>query len=215
MKYKAIIFDLDGTLLNTIDDLADGLNYAMREFSFPTYPISQVRLMVGHGVRNLVYTALPDDKKDMLETVLPVFKAYYGAHSNVKTAPYDGILDFLKKVKEKGIKTAILSNKFDGAVKALSKDYFGDLIDLPLGEGNGIKVKPDPEGMNYVFSKLGVKKEECLYVGDSETDVETGLNVGVDTVAVTWGFRDKDVLEKAGATIFADTVSEVEKILLG
>lgn len=215
MDYKAVIFDLDGTLLDTLDDLANGVNYAMEKFSFPKFTKSEVRQMVGHGIRNLVYSALPTDKKDMLDTVLPVFREYYSAHSKDKTAPYDGIIELLKKLKQKGIKTAILSNKFDGAVKSLSKEYFGDLIDLPLGEGNGIKVKPDPEGMNYVFDTLGVNKDNSLYVGDSETDVVTGLGVGVKTIAVTWGFRDREVLVSAGATDFANTVEELEKIILG
>ena len=215
MKYEAVIFDLDGTLLNTIDDLADGVNYAMREFGFPTHSVDRVRQMVGNGVLNLVKRALPDDKKDMLDIVLPVFKEYYSAHSKDKTAPYAGVVELLQKIKQKGLKTAILSNKFDGAVKALSKEYFGDLIDLPIGEGNGVKVKPNPEGMNHVLSVFGLDKSKCLYVGDSEVDVETGLGVEIDFAIVTWGFRDKDVLSSAGATVFADNVKELEEIIFG
>lgn len=214
MKYDLVIFDLDGTLLNTIDDLADGVNYAMREFSFPTHSVDKVKKMVGNGVRNLITRALPDDKKDMIDIVLPVFKEYYSAHSNDKTAPYAGIVELLQKIKANGMKTAILSNKFDGAVKALSKEYFGDLIDLPMGEGKGIKVKPDPEGMNFVLEYFDVNKSRCLYVGDSEVDVVTALGVDIDYAIVTWGFRDRDVLENAGATVFADSVDELEKIIL-
>ena len=134
---------------------------------------------------------------------------------------FEGLLDSLlgyhgemvQKIKANGIKTAILSNKFDGAVKALSKEYFGDLIDLPLGEGNGIKVKPDPDGMNYVLDTFGIDKSRCLYVGDSEVDVVTALGVDIDFAVVTWGFRDKDVLKSAGATLFVDTTEQLEKVI--
>jgi phosphoglycolate phosphatase len=214
MKYKAVIFDLDGTLLDTIEDLAGGVNYAMRCFNFPEYSVEEVRSFVGNGVRNLILRALPESKKDMIDTVLPVFKEYYGAHSKDKTAPYEGIIELLVALKQKGVKTAILSNKFDGAVKALAEEYFPGLIDYALGEGNGVKVKPDPEGMNHVFEVLGVKKEESLYIGDSEVDVVTAIGVGVDLVAVSWGFRDKEVLLEHGATVVADSVRELHDMLV-
>lgn len=213
MKFKAVIFDLDGTLLNTLDDLADGVNYALRQFGYAERTIEEVRVFVGNGVRNLIYRALPDDKKDMLDTVLPVFKTYYGAHSAVKTAPYIGIMDVLEVLKEKNIRTAIVSNKFDLAVKELSKKTFKGLIDFALGEGNGIATKPAPDGIYAAIKELQVDPKDCVYVGDSEVDIVTARNAGLPCISVTWGFRDEELLRSLGAEYVAHDTQELLEII--
>ncbi len=214
MKIKTVIFDLDGTLLNTLDDLSDGVNYTLRKFGFKQRTIEEVRAFVGNGVKNLILRALPEDKKDMLDKCLPVFKEYYGEHNAVKTAPYEGIIELLTRLKEKGIRTAIVSNKYDLAVKQLQESTFGGLIDFALGEGNGIKVKPDPEGIYYAMDKIGATKDSCVYVGDSEVDVITARGAGLKCITVTWGFRDEQTLRALSPDMIARSVEELEKLIL-
>lgn len=215
MKFKTVIFDLDGTLLNTLDDLADGVNYTLRYFGYAERTIDEVRAFVGNGVRNLIIRALPDDKKDLVDTVLPVFKEYYGAHSSVKTAPYKGILDLLKMLKEKGVSTAIVSNKYDLAVKELSKNTFKGLIDFALGEGNGIGIKPAPDGIYAAIKELNANLDDCVYVGDSEVDVLTAHNAGLPCISVTWGFRDEELLVSLGSEYVVHNTEELLNLILG
>lgn len=212
--FKSVIFDLDGTLLNTLEDLHDAVNYTLNYFSLATRKLSETRKFVGNGVKNLILRALPEDKKDMVDIALPVFKEYYGAHKAVKTAPYSGIIEMLEVLSQKGIKSAIVSNKYDLAVKELQRSTFDGLIDYALGEKEGLKRKPEPDSVFYAMEQIGAQKESCVFVGDSETDILTAKNAGLKCIAVTWGFRDEEELIALNPDMVARTPKELEKLIL-
>ena len=215
MKYKAVIFDLDGTLLDTLDDLADGVNYALEFYSLPKRTTDEIRSFVGNGVANLISRSVPDGcDEETVNKVLKTFKPYYAAHSRCKTKPYDGILKVLDTLNEKGIKTAIVSNKFDAAVKELNSFYFGERIKTALGETPDIKRKPAPDMVFAALDELGVLACESVYIGDSEGDITVSDAAGLDCICATWGFRSREVLEKSGGTAFADTPAELLSILI-
>lgn len=209
MQVKAIVFDLDGTLLDTLDDLWLSVNYTMDKFGFPHRGRREVRGFLGNGVRVLVEKSLPEDKKDMTDECLSVFKAYYDVHKDDNTRPYDGVIDMLKAVRAAGLKSAIVSNKYDAAVQQLKNVTFNGLVDFAVGEGNGIKTKPAPDGVLLALKNLGVSKDEAVYVGDSEVDLKTAENSGLKCVAVTWGFRDRDFLIECGAKNVIDATCEL------
>lgn len=209
MQVKAIVFDLDGTLLDTLDDLWLSVNYTMDKFGFPHRDRREVRGFLGSGVRVLVEKSLPEDKKDMTDECLSVFKAYYDVHKDDNTRPYDGVIDMLKAVRAAGLKSAIVSNKYDAAVQQLKNVTFNGLVDFAVGEGNGINTKPAPDGVLLALKNLGVSKDEAVYVGDSEVDLKTAENSGLKCVAVTWGFRDRDFLIECGAKNVIDATCEL------
>lgn len=209
MQVKAIVFDLDGTLLDTLDDLWLSVNYTMDKFGFPHRDRREVRGFLGSGVRVLVEKSLPEDKKDMTDECLSFFKAYYDVHKDDNTRPYDGVIDMLKAVRAAGLKSAIVSNKYDAAVQQLKNVTFNGLVDFAVGEGNGIKTKPAPDGVLLALKNLGVSKDEAVYVGDSEVDLKTAENSGLKCVAVTWGFRDRDFLIECGAKNVIDATCEL------
>ncbi|MBQ9781470.1 MAG: HAD-IIIA family hydrolase [Clostridia bacterium] len=214
--YHAVIFDLDGTLLDTLDDLADAVNNALSAFSLPCRTRDEVRTFVGDGVAKLIERATPGDcPHDKVAAVLARFKSYYAAHCQDKTSPYEGILSLLTELKHQGIRTAIVSNKFDDAVKALANHYFGTLIQVAVGEreSEGIRKKPAPDTLLMAMDKLGVSPDETLYVGDSDTDILTAHAAGVACVSVTWGFRDSAFLLSHGATLLADTPEELKTMI--
>lgn len=214
MKYKLIIFDLDGTILDTLADLADSLNYALSSGGFPERSIDEVRRFVGNGIGKLVERGLPEGSdRATVERVLATFKAYYGDHCADKTAPYEGILPLLAELKEKGVKLAVVSNKADFAVQSLCAQYFGGLFDMAVGEREGICRKPAPDSVNEVIARLGVSKEVSLYVGDSEVDVQTAKNAEIDCIAVSWGFRDAELLCQSGAKQIVSTVEQLKQLL--
>jgi HAD hydrolase, family IA, variant 1 len=213
MKVKAVIFDLDGTLLNTLTDLSASVNYTLERFGFPLRSEREVRSYLGNGIRALVEKSLPD-KKDMTDECLKVFKDYYDIHKDDNTAPYDGIVDMLRSVKAAGLKTAIVSNKYDAAVQYLKDVTFSGLIDFAVGEGNGIAAKPAPDGVWLALKKLNAVKEESVYVGDSEVDLMTAENSGLKCVAVTWGFRDREELILRGAKNVIDAPDRLASLLI-
>ncbi len=213
MKIKAIVFDLDGTLLNTLTDLSVSVNYMLDKYGFPSRTEKEVRSFLGSGIRVLVEKALPDEHKGMLDECLKVFKTHYDVHKDDNTAPYDGVIEMLASVKAAGYKSAIVSNKYDAAVQELKDKTFTGLIDFALGEGNGIKTKPAPDGVWLALGKLGVSKEESVYIGDSEVDLLTAKNAGLKCIAVTWGFRDRDELVKNGAEYIADSPREILSLI--
>ena len=202
---KAIVFDLDGTLLDTLDDLHLSLNQIMQKFGYPTLEKNQVRALLGSGVKYLVTNALPISARDRVDEILPEFKEYYDIHKDDNTAPYDKVIEMLKAVKEKGYKTAIVSNKYDKAVQQLKNSIFSGYIDFALGQVDGVANKPAPDGVNLALEKLGVSKEEAVYVGDSEVDLLTAKNANLRCIACSWGFRDKDQLIFHGATEIIDS----------
>ena len=209
---KIVIFDLDGTLLNTLDDLADSTNYALSKFGYPTRTIEEVRQFVGNGVAKLIERAIPDGKNNSnFEKCLSIFKENYAQNMYNKTAPYNGIIEMLSNLKSKGIKIAVVSNKFDLAVKELCKKYFEGFIDFAAGENEaqGINKKPAPDTVLSVLRKFSFSPEDAIYVGDSDVDIMTAKNSKMPYISVTWGFRDEKFLLENGATILINAPSEI------
>lgn len=209
---KTVIFDLDGTLLNTLDDLADSTNYALSKFGYPTRTIDEVRQFVGNGVAKLIERAIPEGKNNPnFEKCLAIFKENYAQNMYNKTAPYNGIIEMLSNLKSKGIKIAVVSNKFDLAVKELCKKYFEGFIDFAAGENEaqGIKKKPAPDTVISVLNEFNFAPEDAVYVGDSDVDIMTAKNSKMPCINVTWGFRDEKFLLENGATILINAPSEI------
>ena len=207
---RAIIFDLDGTLLNTLEDITDSTNETLRTFGQPERTLDEIRTFVGNGARKLIERALTEPvDAETFEKMLAFYSAYYYDHQTVKTKPYPETQALLRTLREKGFRTAVLSNKQDEITKPLCAHFFPDLLDLASGPSEGRRGKPAPDGVFYIAEQLGVPLSEVLFVGDSETDVRTGLNAGVQTVAVLWGFRDRKTLIEAGAENFAGSCAEI------
>ncbi len=215
MPFKAVVFDLDGTLLNTLTDLAASCNRALCEMGLPGRTEAEICQFIGNGARLLCHRSVGLDQPDeVVDRCLKLFQADYNLHMNDHTAPYEGIIDMLTTLKEAGVKRAVVSNKYDAATRAICQRYFGDLIDVSIGEGNGIPKKPCPDGTLKAIELLGVPAEETIYMGDSDTDVETAHNAGLSCVSVTWGFRSRQILEMAGADTIIDTPAELLDIVL-
>lgn len=210
MKFDTIIFDLDGTLLNTLDDLRDSLNDILVQKGYAPRSLEDVRRFVGNGVKNLVRLSLPDTCSD--EEVIKVmeeFKEHYKHNMQNKTRPYDGIMELLLDLYRFNYKMAIVSNKYDAAVKSLSRTYFGNLIPVAIGETAEIKRKPAPDSIYTAVKELGSDLSHTVMVGDSETDVRTAKNAGIPCIGVTWGFRTREVLRSEGADHLIDTPKEL------
>lgn len=213
-KFKAAVFDLDGTLLNTLDDLADGVNEALAHFGYPRRTREEVRQFVGNGVLNLIVRALPHgESTPNFEEVYSYFRTYYAAHSTLKTAPYPGITEMLTALKKNGVKIAVVSNKFEAAVKELCKLYFGDLVDVAIGDLDTRPRKPAPDGTHAALREMGVLPEDAAFIGDSDVDIITGRNAGLTPIGVLWGFRDRNCLEEAGAELFAESADSLFSLL--
>jgi len=208
MKFDSVIFDLDGTLLNTLDDLCDSVNFALSAYSFPERSLLEVRSFVGNGIANLIKRALPEGASgEDFDKVFSAFKEHYKDNSDNKTAPYPGVLELLSRLKREGVSIAVVSNKADFAVQTLVAKHFGSLIDFATGEVDGIARKPDPALALMAAERLSAKNP--VYVGDSEVDVETCRNAHMSGVFVTWGFRCAEELSRAGAVVFADDTKEL------
>ncbi len=215
MDRIGILFDLDGTLLDTLEDLTDAVNYMLRQFNCPERSIEEIRRRVGNGPLNLVTLALPENcAEPSPQQALQIYKSYYEAHSRIKTKPYDGVTDALERLSRK-FPIAVVSNKQDAAVKTLCKNFFpgiyaqGEIADCPR--------KPAPDMLFMAMKVIGV--DTCIYVGDSDVDVLTAKNAGVPCVAVTWGFRSREILEKSGARHFCDSpfhlADKLEEMICG
>ena len=216
MKYKAILYDMDGTVLDTLADLTAAVNHSLTVFGFPPVSAAQVRRSLGNGAKRLINCCLPEGADEARsEELLEYYKKYYDAHCCIDTAPYEGIVPLMEKLLDAGVKQAILSNKPHSAVQPLAEKFFSGLLDFALGESETVRKKPDPSGLLNATERLGFSVHECLYVGDSEVDVQTAKNAGMDCVAVSWGFRDRPELEAAGAQMIADSVKELEEIIRG
>ena len=215
MKYKLVIFDLDGTLLDTLEDLADSTNYALAACGMPERSIDEVRRFVGNGIHKLIERAVPEgtDEAD-LENVFTQFRKYYAVHCNDKTQAYDGILNLLHELRQNDMRLAVVSNKADFGVQTLCRQYFDGLLDIAVGEREGIRRKPAPDSVNEVLRVLGIDREDAVYVGDSDVDIETARNAGMDCISVTWGFRDTAFLTAHNAQMLADTPEEMKGMIL-
>ena len=205
MRYTTVLFDLDGTLLDTLDDLTDAVNRALAACGLPQREKREVRAFLGNGARYLMEHAAPGMEAERFEKMLVDYKADYDANCVVKTAPYPGIEALLRALRARGVKTGIISNKPDSAVQPLYETFFADTMDIAVGEREGIRRKPAPDTVLSAMERLGSAPGETLYVGDTEVDLETARRAGVACAAVTWGFRDPDQLVAAGAERLFDT----------
>lgn len=210
-----IIFDLDGTLLNTLEDLKDSTNYALKKFGYPERTLDEIRCFVGNGVKKLIERAIPDGLNNPdFEKCLAVFKKNYAENMYNKTAPYEGILELLQNLNKHSYKIGVVSNKFDAAVKCLCKTYFGDLISAAIGEAENVRKKPAPDSVFKVMELLGASRMSSVYCGDSEVDAQTAKNANIDCIGVTWGFRSRKVLEDNGVKFIVNKPEEIEKLLI-
>lgn len=211
---NTIIFDLDGTLLNTLEGLKNSTNFALKKFNCPEITLEQTRSFVGNGVRKLIERAIPNGEKNPdFEKCLNTFKEHYSKTMYQKTVAYEGIEDMLTELKRKGIKTGVVSNKFDTAVKELCKNYFDGLIIVAIGESPDVRKKPAPDSVLKAMEILGAKPENTLYVGDSDVDIQTAKNTNLKSVGVTWGFRDRELLEEEGADFIINTPCELLELI--
>lgn len=208
MKYNTFLFDLDGTLLDSLEDIADALNRTMDHFGLPRRSLTEVRSFVGNGARKLIELSVGENH-ERLEEILDYYKEDYDRNSMIKTAPYPGILKTLETLKANGFQTGVVSNKPDITVKRLSDAIFQDRVDVAIGEKQGVRRKPAPDTVLAAISILGSSPEQTVYIGDSDVDVITARAAGVRCVSVTWGFRDRDVLENAGAECIVDSCAEL------
>ncbi len=213
MKH-AVIFDLDGTLLNTLGDLRAATNHALEVRGLPPHSMEEIRQFIGNGIRLLICRAMPEGTPEAeIDAALDDFKAYYAAHIHDRTVPYDGIPQLLTALRKRGIKVAVLSNKIDSASQQLIEYFFPGKTDVVFGEHVGVPRKPDPTSCRMVMQQLGVQPEQVLYVGDSGTDMQTAKNAGLYAVGVTWGFRSKEVLLEYGADILVHRPEQILQIL--
>ena len=215
MKWQTVIFDMDGTVLDTLEDLLSAMNHAMAQHGFQAHTLDEMRSFVGDGLYMMAVRAVPEGTdKATVDSVFQCFKAYYNDHLNVLTKPYDGIVPMLEKLRKAGISTGISSNKYDAGAKMLSRIHFGSLIGCTVGESALVPKKPDPTGTRLIMQTLSAQPDKTLYVGDSGVDIETAKNAGLQMLAVSWGFRSREQLHAAGATHIVDSVSELESAIL-
>lgn len=215
MKYSAVIFDMDGTILNTLEDLKISLNHALELNGFAKRSLEEVRRFVGNGIRRLVELGVPENTDaESIDRVFADFNAYYAQHCNDNTKAYDGITELIKELDKLGIKTAVVSNKSDYAVQELCEIYFKGMFCAAIGLKDGIRKKPYPDSVNEVLGKLGISRENAVYVGDSEVDIATAKNAGMDCISVDWGFRSDNELTQAGASVIVKDTDGLKKLLL-
>ncbi len=213
--YKAVIFDMDGTILDTLDDLRNSVNYALNKHGFPERSREEIRRFLGNGMVRLIERAVPEGTDpEVTASVLDAHKKYYPDHCAELTRPYPGICDLIAELKNVGLKTAVVSNKTDKNVKSLVDTYFKGLFTVSVGARDGVPRKPSPELVSIALEELGVSTEDAIYIGDSDVDVETARNSGLEMITVLWGFRDKEQLIEAGATDFAQNTAELKTRLL-
>lgn len=215
MKYELVIFDLDGTILDTLEDLTDSVNFALAKYGYPIRTIEEIRSFVGDGLLMLVKRAIaPETDEVLIQTVLSEQKAYYKEHCADKTKPYEGIIELLEELKKAGCKLAVVSNKADYAVQILCEQYFEGMFHMAVGEKENVRKKPAPDAVYTVLEELQVEKENAVYIGDSEVDIETAKNAGLEAVLVSWGFRDTDFLQERGAKRIVATANELKSALI-
>ena len=215
MPYQTAIFDLDGTLLDTLEDLYRAVNTALAARSFPLRSRDEVRLFVGNGVEMLIRRAVPAGcNEETTLATLAHFKTTYAAICKDHTRPYDGILPALATLRERGVRVAVVSNKFDAATKSLCAEYFGDLVEVAIGERADVRKKPAPDTVMEALRELGVTSQGAVYIGDSDVDIRTAENCGMDCISVTWGLRDEDFLLENGAKALVRTPSELLGVII-
>lgn len=214
MKKKLIIFDLDGTLLDTLADLHASVNFALEKHGFPLRSIDEVRSFVGNGMALLISRALPENTPDeVVSAVLKTFKEHYSLHSTDNTAPYEGIAELLVQLKGAGCRLGVVSNKADSAAKPIIVHYFPEVFDCVVGERESVRKKPAPDSVLEVMRILGCGINDTVYIGDSEVDIQTAKNAGCDCISVCWGFKTREFLEANGAEYIAASAAELGRLL--
>lgn len=215
MKYKAALFDMDGTILETLEDMNDAVNYTLEHFGFEGNTLAETRAYVGNGAARLIRLSLPKNCDEAtVNYVLEYYKDYYNKNARIKTAEYAGITDMLTALRAAGMKLAVVSNKPDSTVQELTEYFFKGVFESAVGESAEVRRKPAPDSVNAAAKLMGIAKSDCVYIGDSEVDILTAQNAGMDCISVTWGFRDRDMLKENGAQILLDTVQELKDYLL-
>ena len=231
MRFEYAVFDLDGTLIDTLEDLKDSVNHTMRAYGWPERSMAEIRAFVGNGLRRLVELSVPqlprgENETDPLlprpdvggeafERLLAEYKAYYAAHCMVKTAPYEGIPEAVRAIRDAGIRCAVVTNKMQSAAEDIIRSFFGDVFDVVIGQVDGMPQKPAPDGVWLAMEKLGADPAKTAYVGDSEVDCLTARNARLPIIGVTWGFRDRAVLESNSADFIIDSPAELLPTLVG
>ena len=214
MAYRAVLFDMDGTVLDTLSDLAAAANAALREFGLPEVSREKVCASLGNGASYLMHACVPAGTDEALtDRILSWYKPYYDAHCRIETRPYPGITELMGRLKARGIKQAIISNKGDAAVQELAAEFFPGLLETAVGESPTVRRKPDPDAVLTAAKQMNTPLSECVYIGDTEVDLLTARNAAMDCIAVTWGFRSEEQLRAAGAVRIAHTAEELEKLI--
>lgn len=213
-KYEAVIFDLDGTLLNTLEDITGAVNYAMDKFNYPLHSAAEVRSFVGNGIRKLIERSLPEGADTPgFDSIFNEFKQFYTANCRIKTCPYPGIMELLERLYADGYKLAVNSNKNQAAVTELNNIYFSKYIPVAIGENGQMPKKPAPDSVFLALEKTGCPVNKALYAGDSDVDIETAKNAGIKCISVSWGFKDREFLEKLNPGAIIDTPQELYNYL--
>ena len=220
--YKLAIFDMDGTILNTIDDLADSCNVICEKYRYPLHTVEEIKYMVGNGIPKLMHRALPQDiAEDQFQKVLTEYIEYYEDHCAIKTAPYKGVVECIRSLRAAGVKVAVNTNKVQAAAEELCQMYFPNLFDVISGSRPGIPPKPDPTGLYEILREIGLSKEEACkpgvacFIGDSDVDLKTGVDSGLDFIGVDWGFRGRAFLQEHGAKKVVMNCEELLKYIIG
>ena len=215
MSYKAVIFDLDGTILDTLQDLANSVNHALRTHGYPERTVDEVRRFIGNGIRVLMRRSCPAGiSEEAQEAALATFRVHYDAHCKDFTAPYDGIRELLNALREQGIRTAVVSNKIEPAVIVLCDEHFPGQFEYMVGNRPDLAPKPAPDSVNEVIEKMGLERKDIVYIGDTEVDIQTSDNAGLDCIGVEWGFRDGAYLRELGAKYIVEQPMDVLDIVL-
>lgn len=214
--YKAVLFDMDGTVLDTLGDLTDAVNHSLRRFGMPGRSSEEVKSYLGQGPLHLISCAVPEGTgQETVREVLEYYEPYYDSHCQIKTAPYPGIMELMTELKSRGLKLAVISNKQEPAVKALAKRHFSGLLELAVGTNDKIRCKPDPSAVLSAMEQMGLEKSETVYVGDMDIDMNTAKNAGIDCIAVAWGFLGRERLETLGAKRIADNAEQLLNMIVG
>ncbi len=214
MKYEAVLLDMDGTVLDTVGDIQDSLNASLREFNLPEVDTQKTKANLGNASRYLITHCVPEGTTaELTEKVLNFYLPYYDAHSHIKTRPYDGILELMENLKNSGLRLAIISNKPMSTVKGLAEEFFPGKLECAVGQSHDVRRKPAPDMVLKAVEDMGLSIDKCVYVGDTEVDIKTADNAGMDCISVSWGFRTKEQLLKAGASRIADSVQVLYHII--
>lgn len=214
MRYKAVLYDMDGTVLDTLQDLTNAVNAALRRFDMPARRADEIRSFLGNGAQRLIELSVPaGTDAETTRRVLEFYKPYYDAHCRIETAPYAGIIELMRALKAAGVKQAVVSNKPDAAVRELAAEFFTPLLECAIGESPDVRRKPSPDTVLAAMRKMGLDTADCVYVGDSEVDIATAKNAGMDCISVAWGFRDEPELIAAGAQKIVRSTAELAAAL--